>query len=124
MSSACARVGATHMATSSPTWRTLSAASGGCSDTLKPRSAGHRADRLDAGEVGKREDGPLVRVGNFDAAHARMGERAAHERHILHAGEMQIGNELAAPAQQAIVFLADEGVRRRPALSSPLAPAW
>lgn len=35
-----------------------------------------------------------------------MGERAAHERHILHTGEMQVGNELAAPAQQAIVFLA------------------
>src|SRR5208282_17277 len=36
MSSAAARVSATHMATSSPTWRTLSVASAGWSETLKP----------------------------------------------------------------------------------------
>ena len=35
-SSASARVGATHMATSSPTCLTLPIASGGCSETLKP----------------------------------------------------------------------------------------
>jgi hypothetical protein len=39
-------------------------------------------------------------------AHARVRDRAAYERHILHAGEMQIGDELAAAAQQAIVLLA------------------
>ncbi len=36
MSSASARVGATHMATSSPTCRTLPVASTGCSEILKP----------------------------------------------------------------------------------------
>src|SRR5436190_11600652 len=36
MSSASARVGATHMATSSPTWRTLPVASTGCSEILNP----------------------------------------------------------------------------------------
>src|SRR5882672_1602103 len=39
MSSASARVGATHIATSSPTCRTLPVASTGCSETLKPGSA-------------------------------------------------------------------------------------
>ena len=38
MSSASARVGATHIATNSPTCRTLPVASTGCSDTLKPGS--------------------------------------------------------------------------------------
>ena len=39
MSSASARVRATQMAMSSPTWRTLPVASGGCSEGLKPGSA-------------------------------------------------------------------------------------
>ena len=37
-----------------------------------------------------------------------MGERAADERHVLHAGETDIGNELAAAAHQPVVFLAQE----------------
>src|SRR5262245_684 len=36
-SSASARVAATHIAANSPTWRSLSAASGGCSEILNPR---------------------------------------------------------------------------------------
>ena len=39
MSSASARVGAMHMAISSPTWRTLSATSAGWTEDLKPGSA-------------------------------------------------------------------------------------
>ena len=37
-----------------------------------------------------------------------MGERAAHERNVLHAGEAKVGDELAAAAHQAIVFLAEK----------------
>jgi hypothetical protein len=35
-----------------------------------------------------------------------MGERASHERDVLHAGEAKVGHELTAAAQQALVFLA------------------
>jgi hypothetical protein len=35
-----------------------------------------------------------------------MRHRTADEGHILQSGEANIGNELAAPAHQAIVFLA------------------
>ncbi len=37
-----------------------------------------------------------------------MRQRAAHERHILHAGKTDVGDELAAAAHQAVVFLAQE----------------
>ena len=37
-----------------------------------------------------------------------MGERAADERHVLHAGETDIGDELAAAAHQPVVFLAQQ----------------
>ncbi len=70
--------------------------------------ASDRADRLDAGEIGGGEDGILMRVGNGDAADARMGERAAHEGDVLHAGKVEIGHELAAAAHQAVVFLAEK----------------
>ena len=108
MSSACARVGATHIATSSPTWRTLSEASGGCSDGLKPRTPETARIGLTPARSATREDGVALRVGDLHAAHARMGERASHERHILHAGKVKIGDELAAPAHQAVVFLAEK----------------
>jgi hypothetical protein len=49
-----------------------------------------------------------MRVGDLYATHEGVGEQAAHERYILHASEMQVGNKLPAPTQQAIVFLADE----------------
>ena len=39
-------------------------------------------------------------------ADARMGERAAYEGKFAHAGQADIGDELAAPAQQAVVLLA------------------
>ena len=37
-----------------------------------------------------------------------MGERASHERDVLHAGEAKVGHELTAAAQQALVFLAEK----------------
>ena len=96
MSSASARVGATHIATSSPTWRTLPVASTGCSEILKPGSAGDGADRLDAGEVGGREDRVAIALGHVDRPDPRMRQRAAHERDVLHAGQADVGDVLAA----------------------------
>jgi hypothetical protein len=37
-----------------------------------------------------------------------MRERASDEGDILHAGEAEVGDELAAAAQQAVVLLAQE----------------
>jgi diphthamide biosynthesis methyltransferase len=55
-----------------------------------------------------REDGVLMRIRDFYAAQLCMGERAAHERDILHAGKVKIGDKLASTAHQAIVFLAEK----------------
>jgi hypothetical protein len=37
-----------------------------------------------------------------------MGQRGAHERHILQPGKPDIGDEFAAAAHQAVVFLSKE----------------
>jgi ribonucleotide monophosphatase NagD (HAD superfamily) len=49
-----------------------------------------------------------MRVRNSHAANVRMGERASHERHVLHAGEMKVRHELAAATHQAVVFFAEK----------------
>ena len=51
---------------------------------------------------------PLERLWHRDAADACVGNRAAHKRDVLHAGEANIGDEQAAAAQETIVFLADQ----------------
>ena len=84
----------------------MSEASGDCAEGLKPRSGGDGADRFDAGEIGGGEDRAFVGIRNGNAAEASMGDRAAHERNVFHAGEAQVGNELPAAAQQAVVLLA------------------
>ena len=50
----------------------------------------------------------LVCLRNRYAYHARVGERAAHEGHIFHAGEVKVRDELAATTHQAIIFLAEK----------------
>jgi hypothetical protein len=37
-----------------------------------------------------------------------MRDRTADKRHVLHSGQSNIGNELPAAAQQAIVLLSGE----------------
>ncbi len=73
---------------------------------LEPRQTGHRADRLDAGEIARDKHRTAKFVRHMDAADARMRQRAAHERHVLQAGQADVGDELAAPAHQAVVLLA------------------
>ena len=106
MSSASARVGATHIATSSPTWRTLSGGEHRLLGNLEARQPRHRADRLDADEIGCGEDAVAIALGHVNAANARMRQRAAHEGDVLQSGEPDVGDELAAPAHQAVVLLA------------------
>ena len=103
-----ARVGATHIATSSPTWRTLSVASTGCSETLKPGKPETARIGFTPVEIGGGEDAVLVLRRDRYAADARMRQRAADERHVPHAGKADVGDELAAAAHQAVVFLAQE----------------
>jgi hypothetical protein len=45
---------------------------------------------------------------DIDAADSRMRQGAAHESDVLQSGEPDIGDELAAPAHQAIVLLAHQ----------------
>ena len=68
----------------------------------------HRADRLDAVEIRGGEDAIRVLRRDRYAANARMRERAAHERDVLHAGKTDIGDKLAAAAHEAVVLLAQE----------------
>src|SRR5262249_50372318 len=65
-------------------------------------------DRLDVGEIRASEDLILVRIGDRYAADPRMRERAAQECDVLHSGKTQIRYILAAAAQKAVVFLAQE----------------
>jgi hypothetical protein len=48
-----------------------------------------------------------MRLGHLDAADSGVRKRAADESDIFHAGEPQVGHELAAPAEETIVLLAE-----------------
>jgi hypothetical protein len=65
-------------------------------------------DRLHAGEVVDGEDRGFVAGGSPHRADARVRDRRAHERDLQHAGEAQVGDVLAAAAEEAPVLLAAE----------------
>ena len=109
MSSASARVAPTHIATSSPTWRTLPLASTGCSEDLNPcrpetarigltpaRSAAVK--RCASRPVGARDppSDPAVRHGQRTNATSSMPAKP------------DVGDVLSAAAQKPVVFLALE----------------
>ncbi len=73
---------------------------------LESRQAGHRDDRLHAGEVRGGERFAAKLVGNVDGAQLCVGERRANEGDVFHARDADIADELAAPAQEAVVLLA------------------
>ena len=75
---------------------------------LEPRQPRHCADRLDAFKVGGRENGILVLRRDLYPSNTGMGERTANERHIAQPGETDIADELPAPAQVPIIFLAKQ----------------
>ena len=68
----------------------------------------HRADRLYVGEIIRREDHIAIAFRNMDGLDAGMRQRAAHEGDVLQARQSDVGDELAAATQEAIVFLAQE----------------
>ena len=73
---------------------------------LEAGQAGHRADRLDAGQIRGREHDVAITFRHMDGSYPGMRQRAADEGDILQAGEPDIGHVLAASAHEAIVFLA------------------
>ena len=105
-SSASARVAATHTAIGSPTWRTLSCASTGWSEGLKPGKSADGDDRLDADEIGGDEHAVFLSCGLTDIQNSCVRQRTAHERHFQHAGERDVADELAPAAHVTVVFLA------------------
>ena len=88
---------------------------------LEAQQGGVGDDCSHAGQVGCGEH-LIFRPGRLaDAEKPRMGQRAAHEGEVLHAGEAQVGDELALAAQVAAVLdagdrgadaLCDDGCRR------------
>ncbi len=77
-----------------------------------------RHRRQELGEVGAAEHigdaGRRGSAGQIDRADARVGDRAAHEGRVQHARQREIGDELPATGQQAMILAArdrtaDEG---------------
>src|SRR5215468_5696927 len=64
-----------------------------------------RADRLHANQIGGRERAAALSGWNGNAANAGMRYGAADEGDVLHSGQSNIGDELPATAQEAIIFL-------------------
>src|SRR5437660_10113979 len=72
---------------------------------LKAAQAGHRADRSHADEIGRHERAAALSGRNGNTANARMRYGAAEKGDVLHSRQPDIGDELPATAQEAIVFL-------------------
>ena len=68
----------------------------------------NRADRLHPRHVRGGEDRALVRFGRVDGEDARVRHGAAHEGDVREPGQFDVGDELAAPAHVAVVFLANQ----------------
>src|ERR1700730_18814262 len=64
------------------------------------------SDRLHADEISGDEDVVAERRRNLDRSDPGMGDRAAQERHILHARQAKIADELSFSAEVTVVFLA------------------
>src|SRR5262249_42450308 len=75
---------------------------------LEAAQARHRADRLHAYEIGRRECAAALIGRDGNAANAGVCEGAADEGNVLHSRQPNVGNELAATAHEAIVFLSGE----------------
>src|SRR5260370_6765649 len=69
---------------------------------------GSGADRLQADEISRRESAVALSGRNGNTANAGMGQGAANEGDVLHSGQPNIGDELAATAQEAYVLLSGD----------------
>ena len=75
---------------------------------LESAQAGHRPDRLHADEIRRGERGAALVGGNGNAAKPPMRDGAAHESDVLHSRQPNVGDELAATAHEAVVFLSGD----------------
>ena len=73
---------------------------------LEAGQAGARDDGSHRGEIVGGEHPLLIARGLRQAANSCVGERAAYECHIHRAGHRDVGDELASPVQQPVIFLA------------------
>ena len=75
---------------------------------LEAGQSRHRPDRSDAVQVRGGEHPAPNGFGDVDAANSGVGERAADEGHILHAGQPNIADILPQAPHQALVLLAGQ----------------
>ncbi len=59
---------------------------------------------LHADQIGGLEHLALVRRGDVEPEQPRMRDRAAHERDLHHADQLDVADEPAAPAHQPVVL--------------------
>jgi hypothetical protein len=75
---------------------------------LEPGQARNGADWFDPGQIRSREHDIAITFRHVDGPYPRMCQRAANKGDVLQAGETDIGHVLAAPAHEAVVFLAKQ----------------
>ena len=75
---------------------------------LEAGQSRHRPDRSDGVQVRGGEHPAPNGFGDVDAANSGVGERAADEGHILHAGQPNIADILPQAPHQALVLLAGQ----------------
>jgi hypothetical protein len=73
---------------------------------LESGQAGYRADRFDARQIRGRKNDIAITFRYMDVPYPGVRQRAANEGDILQACDPDVGHILAAPAHEAIVFLA------------------
>jgi hypothetical protein len=76
---------------------------------FEPAQGGGGSDRLDVGQITRGENGALVPIGNVHVANPAMRDRTSHEGDLARVGNAEIGDILASPAQESVVFLAQNG---------------
>ena len=79
---------------------------------LESAERGRCPDRLDVGHVAGGENGALVRTGDMHVADPPVCNRAAYEDDFTRAGNTEVRDILAAPAQKPIVLLARQPTPR------------
>src|SRR6516164_1309154 len=75
---------------------------------LEAAQTRHRANRLHADEISRRERAVALIGRDGNAANAGVREGAADEGDVVHCRQPNVGNELPATAHEAIIFLSAE----------------
>src|SRR5262249_4694298 len=76
---------------------------------FEPAQGGGSSDRLDVGQITRREDGALVLIWNMHIANPAVRDRTSNKGDFAGVGNAEIGDVLAPPAQESVVLLAQNG---------------